>query len=277
VLAHELRLSLLKTLDALTASVAIAFGQFSAVVSEAMVAATAPADWVAISARAYARNPTYLSAAHNQRLFTWEEKALAAHFPPPPARVLVPACGGGRELSCLALRGYEVAGFDPAPRLVAHARTIVDRHRLLGCEVASYREAVDGLPFLERLAPFAAVVLGWASLSHIGEPEVRRAVLPALRRLCPSGPVLASWASGGSDQQGWLRPVPDGPRVRALRRLLSLLGSTRQTGAEFYSPHGGLCHVFCRDEIHELAATAAYRVLAYEEIHDYPHAVLAPV
>jgi hypothetical protein len=276
VAAVSLRLALLKQLDGMVAAVDTGYRHLHAFASEVISSAARPEEWVELSARAYGRNALYTSEEHNGRLFDWEEQAIERHFPPPPARLLVAASGGGRELRCLARRGYVVAGFDPVPSLVRHARRIVDRGRLLGCEVASYGELVAGRLSLERLAPFDAVILGWASLGHVGEPALRRALLPAVRRLCPDGPVLASWASGGSERKGWIRPLSSGARVRRLRRVLSALGFSQQTGAEFYSPQGGLSHLFTREEIFELAGHAGYRVLAFEEIHNYPHAVLAP-
>jgi SAM-dependent methyltransferase len=49
------------------------------------------------------------------------ESCLARHVPGPVRRILEPACGTGRILAALADRGYEVAGYDLRPEMVAFA------------------------------------------------------------------------------------------------------------------------------------------------------------
>jgi hypothetical protein len=50
-------------------------------------------------------------------LFPKEEKIIKEYFPPPPARCLIGAAGGGREALALAGMGYEVLAFEPVPQL----------------------------------------------------------------------------------------------------------------------------------------------------------------
>ena len=67
---------------------------------------------------------------------------------------------------------------------------------LAECDYAALVDAVlDGAPTLaEPLVgrPYAAIVLGWGSLTHVLDPSARRRLLRACDRLCPTGPIVAS-------------------------------------------------------------------------------------
>ena len=61
----------------------------------------------------------YESSAHVSEspargLFPWEDAWFQMALPQPPATILVPGAGGGREVLALRERGYTVFGFDPA-------------------------------------------------------------------------------------------------------------------------------------------------------------------
>ena len=58
-------------------------------------------------------------------------------MPPPPARVLIPACGRGYEIAELARRGYDVTGVDFAPSAVADLKRILNTQDVKACVVAS--------------------------------------------------------------------------------------------------------------------------------------------
>jgi SAM-dependent methyltransferase len=49
------------------------------------------------------------------------DRCFEAHVEGPVRRVLEPACGTGRLLLALAERGYDVAGYDRSPEMVAYA------------------------------------------------------------------------------------------------------------------------------------------------------------
>lgn len=66
---------------------------------------------------AYQSWSIYRDSAYNESGFRdWEASAIAAYFPK-SGRVLVPSCGGGREVLALARRGFEVVAFECEPSL----------------------------------------------------------------------------------------------------------------------------------------------------------------
>lgn len=52
-----------------------------------------------------------------------------AQIPPPPARILVPACGRGHEVTALASMGYKVSGVDFAASAIRHlSQSLTSQH-----------------------------------------------------------------------------------------------------------------------------------------------------
>ena len=219
-----------------------------------------PDDLTRLTVQAYNANTRYLDP-DNRGLFAWEEAILAEFFPSPPAKVLVGACGGGRELLALAEKGYDVAGFEPAVALTEVARSIVPAKRLLELQVASYEELLAGGSPLVAHAPFDAIILGWGSLSHLSVAATRLALLSTSRALCPTGPILLSW-------------VHDAPSEEELqvRQLLASLGLRTRDARVGYSPRGGFSRSYSHEEIFALADQSGNRVLRFVD-GDYPHAI----
>jgi SAM-dependent methyltransferase len=69
------------------------------------------------------------------------ESCWAAHVEGPVRRLLEPACGTGRLLEGLALRGYDVLGYDLSPEMVAFASRRLGVHggRALRGDMADFR------------------------------------------------------------------------------------------------------------------------------------------
>jgi len=261
----RIRVRLLKGFDSLGLQICRALRYAQVLQTELMLHLAQPEDWHEITARAYNRNRSYRDDAYNATFYPWEKQAVDRFFPDPPARVLVGAAGGGRELAWLAGRGYDVAGFDPAVRLATDVARRVDRSRLLCCEVASYQALLDGITAIEAHAPYDAIVLGFGSLSHVALPKHREALLRKALSLCDKGPLLLSWLSNARS--------PAQLRVRA---VLTRLGLARRPARDSYSAHEGFIHGFDYQEIFDLASAAGYRVAAYDDANDFPHAVLLP-
>jgi SAM-dependent methyltransferase len=213
------------------------------------------------------------------KLLDWEPPWLARRLPPPPARILVGACGAGREALALAEAGYAVDAFDPAASLLA----LLAARAPAGLRVGAFRyqdlaaAVLDGAagpagPSAAPLAAFAAerydaVLLGWASLSHVLDGDERRRLLRAVDRLCPTGPILASFWSD-EDQPAPVaatRAEQLGQRLgRALARVRRLpAASSSEVARESFVLDAGFLHRFSRTELDRLAA-AAGRTVAWE-------------
>jgi len=219
-----------------------------------------------LTVRIYDGDPAQKTAGNE--LFDIESALFARRLPPPPSRVLVGACGTGREAVALLAQGHGVEAFDPAADGVAESRRrLAGRARVHRLSYEQLNAIVldgtggDGL----HRDRFDAVVLGCGSLSHVLEEREQRRLMQALQALCPSGPIIASFL--------WINePVADPPAGRAVR-LGHRVGSTiaRLRGL----PHGegprlsyrarrGFACTFTKREIEDLARAVGRRV-AWEQ------------
>lgn len=235
-------------------------------------------DWLELGRSMYSRSAKYsLGSEHNESgLFAFERAAIEEAFPPPPASILVGACGGGRELFALVERGYRIAAaYDPVapfvdvlrqdPRLwESKDRICVGAHQALDsmapiAELRQRRQQVD------------AIIVGWGSYTHIMGAERRVEFLRSLRALCPLGPVLLSFfVQMGNEAE---RPR----RWRSnLRRLLGTSDAMVETGDGLHRATGGI-HYFTEAAFRSEAARAGYGVQRWQE-HDFAagHAILLP-
>src|SRR5688500_15622114 len=67
------------------------------------------------------QDPGYQSSG----LWPLEERALQRFFPPPPARVLIPGAGTGREVLALHRLGFRVTAFEPPAAMVELANQVL--------------------------------------------------------------------------------------------------------------------------------------------------------
>ncbi len=207
----------------------------------------------------------------NKGFFPWEEYAIKEFFPPPPARILVGAAGDGRELLVLSSRGYFLAGFEPLGVAVKCVQKSVPKEKLLAFSKSTYEDLVKGkLKEIENLAPYDAVILGWCSISHILEHNMRKMLIEKVRSLCPAGPILLSW----------VKAICPGPKTKIFRGILTRIGFKKVSDRDLYYSVRGFCHSFTRDEIFNLAESTKNSVVFYEDDkphpQGYPHAVLLP-
>lgn len=233
-------------------------------------------DWLEVSRSLYRRAEKYSrGSAHNESgLFAFERGAIKEHFPPPPASILVGACGGGRELFALVDRGYRIAAaYDPVETFIEALR---EDPRLFDVKD---RLCVGSHQAMESMVPVAdlrrqgdaidAVIIGWGSFTHILGAERRVEFLRTLRTLCPHGPVLVSFfVKLGSDAERQRR-------FRSkLRRFFGTTDAMAETGDGLHRGAGGI-HYFTEASFATEAARAGYRVQHWQE-HDFAaaHAVL---
>jgi SAM-dependent methyltransferase len=199
-------------------------------------------------------------------LYRWEEVWFEHRMPRPPARILVGACGTGREAIALAERGYSVVAFEPAPEFVAESqRRLGGRAPVMRWSYEQLNAIVlDGAAALgdEALRPasYDAVLLGCGSLTHVLDAREHRRLLLALDILCPEGPILASFfceETAPARHAG--RAIALGRRIgRGIARLRGLppAGSDRLS----YRAHSGFAYTFTESEIEDLAQTVERQV-----------------
>ena len=166
----------------------------------------------AVDARYYAESGVYRTADWNERgLFDWERRAVEDHFAP-GGRVVVTACGGGREVLGLLEAGFDAHGREPHPELAAYANRFLAERGHPGRVAASERDEFP--PGAERLD---GVVVGWGAYSLMHGGGTRRRFLAAARAaLEEDAPVLISFFDRDQDRRElrWTAAV-----ANVLRRL----------------------------------------------------------
>lgn len=208
-------------------------------------------------------------------LFPWEESAIRAHFPGPPARILIGGAGAGREAFALEDMGYDIVAFEPVPALVAEmagraaegsrVRALTGRYQDLP-RLTEHGAKVD----VPSLGPFDAVILGWGSMSYLRTPAERVGTMQAVSRLT-HGPVLMSF----TDVTGDVVP-PQGRLGRWRHRRMQRLGRHPH---DFFTPTMGYIHPFSELELRRLLDQTGFRMLAMNLSQDdtlAPHAVVIP-
>lgn len=209
-------------------------------------------------------------------LRAWEKEWFSCSLPEPPARLLVAACGTGREMAALLDQGYEVDAFDGAERALSvakkecgHAARVV---------MATYRDFVaatlDGAT--NQLKEFtqtrySAVLLGWGSLTHVSGPTERGRVLKACASLT-DGPILTSFYSAPAAEQDQCEADRWVQRGRALGRKFG-----RGNGPAYveFSHWGGFAEYLTKEELARHGA-ALRRHVEWDEGNSvsFPHVTL---
>jgi hypothetical protein len=212
------------------------------------------------------------SLAYKNGLSDWEEAWFAHRLPPAPARLLVGACGTGREAIALVNRGYQVTAFEPAPTLVAESRRhLQDRAAVIQLSYEQLCASVfdgEGTPekYASRLANgrFDAILLGLGSLSHVLAATQRTRLLHALNILCPIGPILASFSSKAEIVPAQVRAGRAVSIGRCVGRAVAYVRSIPRNDEPLnYSPHYGFAYSFTAHAMEELAREVD-RVVAWE-------------
>jgi hypothetical protein len=122
---------------------------------------------IALDQRYYSRDRSYRTVAFNERgLWEWEQQAVDRCFAA-GSRIVVPGCGGGREVLALLRQGFDAVGYEPHPALVGHAQRFLAEHGHPGRARPCPR---DAFPAGERCA---GVLVGWGVYSLIA-PRSRR-------------------------------------------------------------------------------------------------------
>jgi hypothetical protein len=199
--------------------------------------------------RYYATSPLYRTPEWNERgLFPWERDLFAA-FLPAGGRILVVACGGGREVLALRRDGYDAFGTEPHPALARFAAEFMGARGHASSVAPARRDELGG-----GRGPWDAVVIGWGAYSLVHSRVRREALLVEAKDRIPSGnPVLLSYFERPprTREPRWTKAVAD-PLRRVRRRPPVELGDT--LGPNMF-------HVFTRDEIAAEASAAGFDVV----------------
>lgn len=209
-------------------------------------------------------------------LRTWEKEWFSRTLPGPPARLLVGACGTGREVVALAHLGYEVDAFDGAQGALEVAKRECPQSARI--TQATYRDLVaatlrgetNSLALFTR-ERYAAVLLGWGSLTHVSGPTARREVLRACAALT-DGPILLSFFSTTQKDQS----AAEGDRwVRLGKRLGRAISRGNGPSPVDFSSWGGFAEYLTKEELAGHGATLRRRV-EWDESNsvDFPHVTL---
>jgi SAM-dependent methyltransferase len=186
-------------------------------------------------------------------LFDWERDLIDEHFRR-CHRIVVLACGGGREVLALLDEGFDATGYEPHPALVRCAHRFLAAH---GHESRVHPAPRDEFP--QAAGPADGVVVGWGGFSLIHGRARRIALLSeARRRLPPGGPVLLSFFARPSDGRELRMTKAAATSLRRLRgRPPAEVGDT-------LAPN--LVHVFTRTRLAEELRAADFELAAYRVI-----------
>lgn len=217
----------------------------------------------ALGAALYDSSPYYKG---ERGLFDWEERWFDADLPQEPGRVLVAACGAGRELVAVRARGHLVDGFDPAPSMVALAARRTPAARVWQATFAEWLAGPD--------EAYDAILIGWGALSHVLDPSERLALFAACRRRCPAGPTLVSYWPRPASAQGAAPPRARALGARLGGRIARLRGVDCRATGDPFQPGIGFAHQYADAELAELACAAGFEVVCRGRPGDYPHATL---
>ena len=206
----------------------------------------------------YSKNPQYQAATYDRSgLTTWERDTVERFFGN-VRRVLIGACGGGREAIALAERGFEVDAFDCNRDLVACSR------QMSGLSTRIFYADPDHVP--DDLGTYDGFIMGWGAYSHILPRAARVRFLHAIKaHLHPSAPVLLSFmirTTRGEIKFRLTRAIANCLRTMRLAPKVELGDSLSET----------LDHHFNRAELESELREAGFEPCLYSE-EFYGHAV----
>ena len=214
-----------------------------------------------LSGHTYDLSPLYRSDVINE----WESRWWSESLPNAPAKVLLGACGAGREVVWLLEQGYEVTAFEPAATMVALAQ-----HRAQSGGTiyqSDYQAFVRNPPRQD----FDGIIFGWGSFSHVLDEELQNQLLSTAVRMCPDGPLLLSWlpASQGVSRS---RARTMGENLAMPFKKLRGLSVAGNSSHEIL-PWAGPIRTFSRADIQRMASSVG-REAHFGPENEYPHATL---
>lgn len=201
----------------------------------------------ALDERYYSLAAVYRTAEWNERgLWPWEQEAVRRSFTA-GSRIVVPGCGGGREVLALLRCGFDAVGYEPHPALAAYAQRLLEERGHPGKAFACGRER---FPAAGRCD---GVLFGWGAYSLIA---------PRRRRIAFLAAAAAALAHGGAVVlSAFERPLP-GREFRLTAAIANRLrGVRRAPGVELGdSLAPNRVHLFTGEELAGEIAAAGLRL-----------------
>src|SRR4051794_7965634 len=179
----------------------------------------------------------YRSADWNEKgLFAWERELIDEHFAG-RERIVVAACGGGREVLALRGEGFDATGYEPHPGLAGYAGRFLAERGHPGRAHPSPRDT-----FPPEAGACDGGVVGWGAYSLVRGRDRRVALLQEARRRLPQGgPVLLSFFARENHSRELRYTMTLANRLQGLGRRQPIeLGDT-------LAPN--LVHVFTRSQL----------------------------
>lgn len=214
-------------------------------------------------------------------LAPWEETWFSRRLPKPPAKIIVGACGAGREALALSEAGFQVDAFDPAPILTSLARQVLGV-RVFTFSYEDFSAAIleDACESASLLAQerYDAVLLGWGSLSHLLDSTQQERLLRALDRICPYGPILASfWCTNGHAPEMTTLGRAERYGYALGRKVAQLRGGHTETSCrQSFATHRGFGYTFTPEEIEYLSTTIRRELVWEQDNTSYSHVTFLP-
>ena len=197
---------------------------------------------------------TYVDEKYNLGgLFEWEQEAVRAHFPPPPARVVVTGAGAGREVLGLLSLGYDAVGYEPSAPLRDAGDALLDSQGHPGRLHLSER---DVLP--EAAGACDAVMVGWGSYMLMPGRARRVSFLREVRAALPEGGTVLCSFNVQTPQAAYYRLIAC--VANAIRRVRR---SERVELGDSLIPQ--FVHYFTEGEIREELQDGGFRMAAFAE------------
>jgi len=231
----------------------VAFG-VRAVLNGVWLGVLSEDDLRALDERYYDEAAVYRTSEWNERgLFPWERGLIEEHEPR-EGRLVVLACGGGREVLALRRDGRDAVGYESHPALVAFAEQTLAAAGHLGCIHRVERDA-----FPADTGRCAAVLIGWGAYSLVHTSARRIALLRDAHAHVPHGaPVVVSFIDRPEDHREarWTKAVADvGRRLR---------GAGSVELGDSLSPNA--IHLFTREELGAEASAAGFDVAGFRDV-----------
>jgi len=199
----------------------------------------------------YDQRGSYLSADYNlDGLFEWERRIIKEYFPS-KGTLAVLGAGGGREVIGLSELGFEVAGYECHPSLLAAGVQLLRENNISGTLQPMERDRCPQLP--EGLD---GIIIGWGAYMLIQGRNRRIDLLRDLRlAVAPGSAMLLSFFARLASP--WRYRLA----MRFARPFRTVLGREMVEEGDYLAPNW--VHFFTEEEVRAELEAAGWELLTY--------------